>query len=413
MKKLSYKSTRYASYIAYVTQAMIGIYVPLLFVTFQDSYGISLAEITTMVTLNFFLQLLVDWAAALYADRVGYRICSVAAHILAAAGLAGLTILPEMMPTPFLGLLCAGMVYSVGGGLLEVLISPIIEACPSDNKESAMSLLHSFYCWGGVAVVLGSTLFFLAFGTGSWKILTFLWALIPLSNAFLFSRVPLASLHQEGEQGLTIRELMKNRMFWILALMMVCAGASEQSVAQWASAFAERGLGVSKAVGDLAGPMMFAALMGTARLLYSRFGEKIDLRKAIMACGVLCLGSYLLISLSPFPALGLVGCGLCGFSVGIFWPGTFSISAVKIRRGGTAMFALLALGGDVGCCAGPALVGSISSVLGDNLAAGILAGTVFPLVLLGGMMAQKAAEQAEDQAGCKDTSGKAGKEMIQ
>ena len=190
MKKLSYKSTRYACYIAYVTQAMIGIYVPLLFVTFQDSYGISLAEITTMVTLNFFLQLLVDWAAALYADRVGYRVCSVAAHILAAAGLAGLTILPEMMPTPFLGLLCAGMVYSVGGGLLEVLISPIIEACPSDNKESAMSLLHSFYCWGGVAVVLGSTLFFLAFGTGSWKILTLLWALIPLSNAFYFPGCP-------------------------------------------------------------------------------------------------------------------------------------------------------------------------------------------------------------------------------
>lgn len=363
--KQNYRYTMYACFIAYITQAMIGIYVPLLFVTFQDSYGISLAKITSMVTLNFALQLLTDWVAALYADRLGYRFCSVLAHMLAAGGLIGLAVLPELMADPFLGLLSAGMVYSVGGGLLEVLISPIVEACPSDNKEAAMSLLHSFYCWGGVGIVLFSTIFFALFGTENWKILTILWALIPIANALLFARVPIASLNEEGERGLTIRELLKNRTFWMMAVVMICAGASEQSVAQWASAFAERGLGVSKTIGDLAGPMMFAVMMGSARLLYSKFGEKIDLTRAI------------------------VGCGLCGFSVGIFWPGTFSISAVKIRRGGTAMFALLALGGDVGCCVGPTLVGGISAACGNNLAAGILAGVVFPVVLITVMAGQK------------------------
>lgn len=387
--KQNYRYTMYACFIAYITQAMIGIYVPLLFVTFQDSYGISLAKITSMVTLNFALQLLTDWVAALYADRLGYRFCSVLAHMLAAGGLIGLAVLPELMADPFLGLLSAGMVYSVGGGLLEVLISPIVEACPSDNKEAAMSLLHSFYCWGGVGIVLFSTIFFALFGIENWKILTILWALIPIANALLFARVPIASLNEEGERGLTIRELLKNRTFWMMAVVMICAGASEQSVAQWASAFAERGLGVSKTIGDLAGPMMFAVMMGSARLLYSKFGEKIDLTRAIVGCGLLCVFSYLMISLSPLPALGLVGCGLCGFSVGIFWPGTFSISAVKIRRGGTAMFALLALGGDVGCCVGPTLVGGISAACGNNLAAGILAGVVFPVVLITVMAGQK------------------------
>lgn len=390
--RLNYKHTMYACFAAYITQAMVGVYVPMLFVTFQDTYGISLAKITTMVTLNFALQLLTDWAAALYADRIGYRACAVAAHILAAAGLMGLAVLPNLTPDPYVGLVGAGMIYAVGGGLLEVLISPIVEACPSDNKESAMSLLHSFYCWGGMGIVLLSTLFFALFGMKSWRILTVLWAMLPIANALLFARVPIASLHQEGEQGLTIRELAKNKLFWVMALVMVCAGASEQSVAQWASAFAERGLGVSKTIGDLAGPMMFAAMMGTARLLYSKFGERINLSRAIVGCGGLCIFSYLLTALSPLPALGLMGCGLCGFSVGIFWPGTFSISAGKISRGGTAMFALLALGGDVGCCVGPALVGSVSAARGDNLAAGILAGVIFPILLVAAMLVLKRSE---------------------
>ena len=378
-----------ACFIAYVVQAIINNFVPLLFLRFQEGYGIPLSKITLLVTVNFGIQLAVDLASAGFVDKIGYRASMLIAHICAAAGLLSLTVLPEAFSDPFIGLLLSVLLYAVGGGLLEVLVSPVMESCPTENKEKAMSLLHSFYCWGHVAVVLISTVFFRIFGISNWKILAIGWAAVPLANLFLFAKAPIASLMKEGEQGLTLRELLSQKIFWVFLLMMVCAGASEQSVSQWASAFAEKALGVDKTVGDLAGPMAFAVLMGISRAFYGKYGDKIDLDRFMGGSAILCILSYLCISLIPIPAAGLIGCAVCGLSVGIMWPGAFSRASAAIRRGGTAMFALLALAGDLGCSGGPTLVGLVSSRFGNNLRAGILAAILFPVLLLLGILTSK------------------------
>lgn len=379
-----YKGTVYACFTGYAVQALINMFVPLLFITLSEQYDISLTQITLMITVNSLVQLTVDMLSALFMDKIGYRVCAVMAHIFAAAGLILLTILPEVMPSPLMGLLISVVVYAIGGGILEVLISPVVEACPTKNKEAMMSLLHSFFCWGVVAVVLISTLFFVTVGISNWKIMAVLWSLLPIGNAIAFSRVPIYDLVEEGEKGLSLKELFFNKLFWVLMLLMFCAGASETSVSQWASTFAEKGLGVSKTLGDLTGILGFAIFMGLARVFYSKYGEKIQLEKFIMGSGILCIISYLMISLSPWPVMGLLGCAVCGLSVGILWPGTFSIGSASIKNGGTAMFALFALAGDLGCGSGPTFVGTISGYLNDNLHMGILAAIVFPILLVVG-----------------------------
>ena len=383
--KNPYQKTIYACFTAYIVQAIVNNFVPLLFLTFQSGYHIPLSRITLLVTFNFGLQLLVDLASVGFVDRIGYRASMVLAHALAAAGLALLAILPELLPSPFLGILLSVMVYAVGGGLIEVVVSPVVEACPSDHKEQAMSLLHSFYCWGHVAVVLLSTVFFALFGTEHWRVLALAWALVPLGNLFAFLRVPIVPLMKDGEKGMTLGELARNKMFWVFLLMMLCAGASEQGVSQWASTFAEKGLGVGKSVGDLAGPMAFAVLMGTSRAVYGKYGGRLNLDHFMAGSALLCAAAYLCISLVPSPVVGLAGCAVCGLSVGIMWPGTFSKAAAGLPRGGTALFALMALAGDMGCSGGPTLVGMVSSALGDDLKKGILAGIVFPVLLLVGL----------------------------
>lgn len=383
--KPNYKRTMYACFVGYIVQAIINNFVPLLFVTFQKSYGIPLTEITVLITVNFMIQLVVDVVSAWFVDRIGYRVSVVAAHIFCAAGLVLLTVLPEILPDPFLGILLAVFVYAIGGGLLEVLVSPIIEACPTDNKEKTMSLLHSFYCWGHVGVVLLSTAFFALFGVENWKVLAIIWALVPTVNMLVFTKTPIYSLTENGEKGMTVKELFSKKTFWMFMLMMLCAGASEQSVSQWASTLAEQGLGISKTVGDLAGPMTFAILMGTARLIYGRCGDRMNLNRFMQYSCILCIASYLCISLVPIPALGLVGCAVCGFSVGILWPGTFSKASASLRGGGTLMFAMLALAGDLGCSGGPTMVGFVSSLFGNNLRIGILSAIVFPVLLLIGI----------------------------
>ena len=380
--KNRYKGTVYACFVGYIVQAIINNFSPLLFLTFQDSYGIPLSKITFLVTFNFLFQLAVDLIAAVVIDKIGYRVAAVAAHVFAAVGLVSMAFLPELTPEPFAGLMISVVIYALGGGLLEVLISPIVEACPTDNKEAAMSLLHSFYCWGHVGVVLLSTLFFTTVGIGHWKVLAILWAVVPVINAIVFLKVPIAKLLPDEEKGMSIKDLVSVKAFWIFIMLMFCAGSCEQAVSQWASAFAENGLNISKTLGDLAGPMLFAICMGTSRVLYSKIGEKLQLRKAMVFCGLLCLGSYLMISLSPFPLIGLIGCGVCGFSVGLLWPGTFSLASVGLSRGGTAMFALLALAGDLGCSMGPTLVGRVSAAAGDDLKKGIFAAIVLPVMLL-------------------------------
>ena len=382
--KYSYDSTMRACFTGYIVQAIVNNFAPLLFLTFQRTYHIPLQQITLLVTFNFGIQLLTDLLSVAFVDRMGYRASMLLAHILSALGLICLTVLPERMGHPFAGILISVIVYAVGGGLLEVLVSPVVEACPSTHKEKAMSMLHSFYCWGHVGVVLFSSIFFKLAGIENWKLLAVLWAVIPILNALIFTRVPIAPVLPEGEEGMTIVTLFQNRTFWLLFVMMICAGASEQSVSQWASLFAEKGLGISKTAGDLAGPMAFAFLMGASRAFYGNYGEKINLDRFMAVSSVLCILSYLCLVFMPVPVLSLAGCALCGLSVGILWPGTFSRASKALPAGGTALFALLALGGDIGCSGGPTLVGMVSGMCKGNLKAGILAALIFPVLLLTG-----------------------------
>lgn len=387
-KQPNFQKTLRACYQGYVTQAICANFAPLLFLTFQKTYGLSLAQLALIPTVFFLTQLLIDLAAAGFVDRVGYRVCVVLAHGLSTAGLVMLAVVPDLLPNPFAGILLAVVVYAVSSGLIEVLISPIVEACPFENKESRMSLLHSFYCWGAAGVVLGSTLFFALFGVEHWRILTLLWALIPFGNLFRFLTCPINRLVEE-EDRMGIRRLLRLPVFWLLTLLMVCSGAAEVSMAQWASAFTESAMGVSKTVGDLAGPCLFAVLMGLSRVLYAKTSRRVDLRSVMLGCGLLCIGCYLLAALSPSPVFGLAGCALCGFSVGILWPGTISISARTCPTGGTALFAFLALAGDLGGAVGPMSVGLFSGLAGGDLKQGLLIAAVFPIALSVGLAALK------------------------
>ena len=383
-----YRKTLRACYLGFITQAIAANFAPLLFLTFRDIFGVSLEKIAFIPMTFFLTQLVIDFAATRFADRIGYRTCVVFSQVLSAAGLALLAVLPDVLPDPFLGILIAVVLYAVGAGLIEVLVSPIVEACPFENKEGTMSLLHSFYCWGSVGVILGSTAFFAVFGVKNWRILAFLWALPPCLNSFNFLRCPIERLTEDGE-GLKTGQLFRMPLFWLMALLMVCSGASEISMSQWASAFTESATGVSKTVGDLAGPCLFAVLMGISRVFYGKMSQRLDLTKTMLCCGALCAACYLLASLSKSSVLGLAGCALCGVSVGVMWPGTLSISAQKCPKGGTAMFALLALAGDLGGSVGPSLVGRVSAAAGGNLKAGLLAAAIFPFLLIAALTVLK------------------------
>lgn len=381
MEIKKYKRTLITCYIGFITQAIVANFTPLLFLRFHAEFDIPIAQIALISTVFYIVQILVDVFCAKFVDRIGYRKCVVTSQITSAAGLILLAFLPSLLPSRLLGILISVVIYAVGSGLIEVLVSPIVEACPFENKDSVMSLLHSFYCWGVVGVILVSTLFFALFGIENWRIMACLWAIVPLINAYNFSICPIERLAEEGK-GMTLKELLRKPAFWVFIFLMIGAGASEASMAQWASAFVESALGFSKSIGDLIGPCMFAATMGFSRLLYGKFGHKINLPNFMLGSGVLCLICYLLTAISSQPIFGLLGCVLCGFSVGIMWPGSISISSARIPLGGTALFALLAMGGDMGASIGPSVIGIFTQNANDNMKAGMLAGIMFPILLI-------------------------------
>lgn len=385
MSNKNYHRTKIACYLGFVTQAIAANFAPLLFLKFHSDYNISFGKIALISTCFFFTQLLVDLFCAKYVDRIGYRASIVASEVCSALGLIGLAFLPELLPSPFAGIMISVIIYAVGSGLIEVLCSPIVEACPFENKEATMSLLHSFYCWGSVGTILVSTGFFFVFGIDSWKWLAVILALIPAVNIYNFATCPIEHLVDEGE-GLSAKALFKMPMFWIAIVLMVCSGASELSMAQWASAYAESALGLSKTIGDLMGPCLFAVAMGICRTIYGKFGEKVELKKFMIGSGALCVICYLLASLSSNPVIGLIGCILCGFSVGIMWPGTISISSKTFPTGGTVMFALLAMAGDLGGSIGPAIVGRVADYAGGDIRKGMGIGLIFPVMLVIGLI---------------------------
>ncbi|MBQ8001901.1 MAG: MFS transporter [Clostridia bacterium] len=380
--KLGYKHTLYACFIGYITQAVVNNFAPLLFIIFHSQLSVPLEQITLLVTINFLVQLFVDFISPFFVDKIGYKTSIIIAHVFSAAGLALLGILPLVFPSPFPALLIAVIVYAVGGGIIEVLISPIAESCPTKNKSATMSLLHSFYCWGTMGVVIISTLFLAYFGKGSWHVLAVLWSLVPVFNVLYFSLVPVNHLLTEEDTAMSPKELFSSKTFALFILLMISAGASEQAMSQWASFFVESALGVPKALGDILGICLFALMMGIARVTYSKASDKLNLRLCLIASGILSIASYITVAISPYSALSLIACALCGLSAGILWPGVFSMAAEHFPRGGTLMFALLALAGDLGCSSGPTLTGFVSSAFSDNLNLGLLAAAVFPLILI-------------------------------
>ncbi len=387
----NYNHTLSCGCVAYTVQSLVNNFLPLLFVTFNTSYGISIEKISLIITVNFLIQFTMDLISPLFVDKIGYRKSTVIAHALATFGFISLAFLPHMLENKFAAILISQIIASMGGGIIEVVVSPIVEACPGTNRRAQMSLLHSFYCWGHVLVVLVSVLYFAVFRIEKWRFLALSFAIVPFLNIFYSVLVPMRSLDDAaveatGHHSLSLGKLLKKRIFWLMLLLMFCSGACELSVSQWASALAEKGLGVSKTVGDLAGPLSFAVLMGASRIFYSLFGSKFSLRKYILLSGVLCLGSYLLISLSSSSVLSLIGCAICGFSVGVMWPGTYSLASTEIKGGSTAMFAILALAGDLGCTAGPTIVGFVSEAFENNLQIGLMIGCLFAVGIIIGML---------------------------
>ncbi|MBE6593246.1 MAG: MFS transporter [Ruminococcaceae bacterium] len=382
--KLNAKHTMGASYIGYTTQALAINYAPLLFITFENSYGISISKISLLIAISFVTQLLVDAFEAKFSSRFDTRISIIAGHICSALGLVSYAILPEILPDAFVGLVIATVLGGIGGGVIEVLISPIVEACPTKNKAKAMSLLHSFYCWGTALTILISSLFFSFVGIERWRSLTCLWALIPMAGAVMFSVVPIYKLEADtkDQEYLPKKNLSRSPLFWAFVAMMFCAGAAEMAMIQWASSFAEAVLGIDKTAGDLLGPFAFAIFMGVTRLAYAFMSKKIKLAAFFMVSAALCVISYLLTALSPYPLLSLVGCTLCGISVAVMWPGTYSLATENITFGGVRMFALLALAGDVGCVVGPSVAGFIADAFGNDLRISFIVSALFPLAIL-------------------------------
>lgn len=399
----SYRKTVLTCYIGFITQAILNNLAPLLFVIFQTQYQISYEMLGRLILTNFTTQIIADILAVKYASKFGYRRLAILAHVLSVMGLVGLSLLPQLL-SPYNGLMLAVIIYALGGGIIEVLMSPIVESLPFDEKSSEMSLLHSFYCWGQVGVVIGTTFLLKVFGNELWMYVPLVWALIPLSNIFRFKKVPLVSIETEEETSKPI-ELFKSKFFIIALILMLCAGASELTMSQWSSLFAEKGLGVSKVVGDLLGPCLFAILMGIGRTIYGILGNKVQIERALLYSGLLCVICYLVTALAFNPFLSLLGCAVCGLSISLMWPGTFSMSAKYYPQGGVMMFGLLAIAGDVGASIGPWIAGVISDIVQTmngidqymislsaeqiGLKAGLLVAIIFPLLLCVGILLLK------------------------
>ncbi len=387
--RLTHRATMIACYNGYVTQAICINFAPLLYLTFQKEFGISVRDISLLIAVNFLTQLLIDALATVFSARLNLRFFAVLAHIASASGLVGLSFFPKLFP-PYIGLLVSVTLLGIGGGFTEVIISPLMEACPTEGKSASMSFLHSFYCWGQVGVILLSGIFFAFFEIQYfWRLLPIFWALIPLFGAVLFSMVPIYSLPTDKNEGggvTHIQKLFRMPIFFSFILMMLCAGASEMTMSQWSSVFAESALQVPKELGDLLGPCMFALMMGVSRLLYGKFSNRFSLSKMMLFGCIGCLTAYGLAALVPIPAIALWGCALCGLSVGMFWPGILSQAAEAIPMGGIPLFSILALAGDIGCLVGPSAAGGIADAMGGDLRYAFYFAMLFPAVCMGGLL---------------------------
>ncbi len=386
----NYKSTLWACYLGYITQAITVNLATLFFVIFRKDFGITYTELGSIVLITFVIQIIVDASMMKLTYVIGYRTSAILAHVFSLVGLVLLGILPRIMQ-PFCGLLISILFYSVGGGMTEVIISPIVDSLPGDAKASGMCLLHSFYSWGQVAVVLITTVLLKLVGEGLWYIIPPVWAVIPLFNIFMFSRVPLVDIPPE-ESGSRITSYLRTPLIYGAIILMICGGASEMAMSQWASLFAESGLGVTKIVGDLLGPCLFAVNMGIGRTVYGICGKRINMKAALFSCSIFTLTCYMLTVFSGSAVLSLIGCSLCGLGVSLMWPGVLSMTSSEYgTMTSPALFAFLALAGDIGCSLGPWITGKVSDVYiaagtaassGGAIRTGLLAASIFPALMV-------------------------------
>lgn len=377
--KINYTPTKISAYVGYFVQAIVNNFLPILFVAFQDIYGIGYEKLGRLIVFNFITQMVTDILSPKIISLLGYRKTAVMCQLIAALGLTLAAVLPNVLPNAYIGIVLAVIVYAFASGLMEVIISPMIEMLPTSNKSGNMSLLHSFYCWGQAITTVGTTLLLSAFGYRGWTYIPLIWAIVPFINAFSFIRVPIVEPQPERKSD-SFRVLFSDRRFRVFMLIMLCAGASEIAMAEWASVFAQNALGVSQIAGDLAGPCAFSLFMGLGRLLYAAFSEKISYRSTVIVLGLCCAVCYYIAAFASIPIFALAACALCGFTVSILWPGTISAGAVAFPRGDAVMFSVFAMCGDIGCCIGPWLLGVVAEHFTLNI--GFAVSSFFPLLMV-------------------------------
>lgn len=389
-----YKSTIRACYIGNLVGALVTNLSPLLFVILMGSYNLSFEQVGRLVLINFFTQIIADLAFSKPVDTYGVRPFITLGHALVFIGFVMFAFSPRLFPhSPYTGLMLATVVFSCGGGLLELLLSAIVQAVPSDAKAAAMSLLHSFYAWGFIVVVVLTFLMLKLFGSANWPWLFLIWSLVPLFNFFNFLRVPLPP-QVPDEHRTSTRVLASTPFFIFVVLGIALGGAAEVSMSQWTSAYAETTLGLSKQTGDLLGLCLFAGLLGLGRVLYGTYGKRFDIWRVMFLGSLFAAGCYLVAALSQHPIVSLVACAFCGLGVALLWPGSVTNAAHRFPFAGASMFAILAAGGDTGAAVGPWLLGLIADQIPTDfplspLRVGMVIGTLFPLAMAGCLLIQR------------------------
>ncbi len=374
-----YFPTKLAGYVGFVVQAIVNNFLPILFIVFQNVYNLSYEKLGRLILFNFATQMFIDLITPKIIAKIGYRKAASLSQGAAAAGLILLGTLPSLMNNTYLAIIISIIIYATGSGLMEVILSPMIEMLPTGNKSGNMAVLHSFYCWGQAFTVLVTTGLVFLFGFKQWYFIPAIWAIIPFLNMFSFLRVPIVQPSPDEKMS-TFSELVKKPLFLVYMVMMFCAGASEIAMAEWASIFAQNALGVSKAIGDITGPCAFALFMGTGRVVYAKLSKKVSFTKMLVILNIFCFVCYMVVAVCKIPIIALIFCAVCGFTVSISWPGIYSAGARTFTTGGAVMFSVFAMCGDTGCALGPWLIGVLADKFSLNV--GFAAASVFPLVMV-------------------------------
>lgn len=374
-----YLPTKLAGYVGFIVQAIVNNFLPILFIVFQDVYGLGYEKLGRLIVINFATQMFIDFITPKIIHKLGYRRAAFLCQFTACVGLCLMAVLPRFMSNTYLAIIISIVFYATGSGLMEVILSPMIEMLPTGNKSGNMAVLHSFYCWGQTVVVPLTTLMVFIFGRENWTYIPLVWAVVPFVNMFTFLRVPIVEPDSEEKQS-TFLELARTPKFVVYMVMMLCAGASEIAMSQWSSLFVEQALGVSKAIGDIVGPCLFALFMALGRVIYASLSKKVSFTRLLIWLNLLCFICYVMVALCHIAVLSLVFCALCGLSVSISWPGIYSAGARTFKTGGAVMFSAFAMCGDTGCALGPGLVGLVAEY--TNLNVGFLVAAVFPLIMV-------------------------------